>query len=173
MSFVLRKDTQIPYPLKQPVEVEDAGSGDSVSNTAVSLTAATKTLTAAESGTTFILNRATGIALALPDILPDEVGTWYEFHVGTELSSGTIEFDTNGGLKLLGRVIHYDTDTSNALNIYSADGNLTYIFEMNGTTSGGKFGSWVKFVAVTEDDWVVTGIVYGTGSPERPFIDLE
>ena len=48
--------------------------------TVTRLTDATKTVTAAESGTIFTLNRAAGIVVTLPTA---EAGLYYDFHIGT------------------------------------------------------------------------------------------
>ena len=54
-----------------------------------SITDSTKTVTAAESGTIFTLNRAAGITVTLPAAA---AGLTYEFHVGTTFT-GTMQID--------------------------------------------------------------------------------
>ena len=54
-----------------------------------SITDSTKTVTAAESGTIFSLNRAAGITVTLPAAA---AGLTYEFHVGTTFT-GTMQID--------------------------------------------------------------------------------
>ena len=49
-----------------------------------SITDSTKTVTAAESGTIFTLNRAGGITVTLPAA---EAGLYYNFHVGTTFTT--------------------------------------------------------------------------------------
>ena len=72
-----------------------------------SITDSTKTVTAAESGTIFTLNRAGGITVTLPTAA---AGLMYEFHIGTTFT-GTLTINADSASDTLqGVLTMVDTD---------------------------------------------------------------
>ena len=63
-----------------------------------------------------------------------------------------------------------DTDSSDAVTGY-APAASNDVINLNGTTTGGIAGSWVKIVAVASRKYMVEGIVIGSGSVATPFAD--
>tara|TARA_Y100000592_G_C5481309_1_gene325732 strand:+ start:4373 stop:5410 length:1038 start_codon:yes stop_codon:yes gene_type:complete len=72
--------------------------------------------------------------------------------------------------KIYGAFMAIDTDSSNTLNVYSAQSTDNFsAISWNGTTTGAK-NSWVTLTATDTDQWVITGgVLYQTGTPATPF----
>jgi hypothetical protein len=107
-----------------------------------SITDSTKTVTAAESGTIFTLNRAAGITVTLPAAT---AGLTYEFHVGTTFT-GTMQIDA-------------------ASSPAAADHQIV----ADGDTKGRFIGGMIKYTCITDSKWVVTGYLFGDGTAATPF----
>lgn len=128
---------------------------------------ATVTLTAGESGTTQIFDRAAGIVFTLPVPMP---GMVFDFFVRTSITSNAAKVITNSASVFLqGSLINIDTDTSNAVAAWTADGTTIRSISANGTTTGGLLGTWFRFTAVSSTIWLVTGIDQGSGTVATPF----
>jgi hypothetical protein len=63
-----------------------------------------------------------------------------------------------------------DTDSSGAMVGFTAASSNDFI-NLNGGTTGGVAGTWIKIVAVAANKYMVTGVVLGTGSVATPFAD--
>jgi hypothetical protein len=70
---------------------------------------------------------------------------------------------------VLGSLVNIDTDTSNAVAAWTADGTTIRSISMNGTTTGGLLGTWFRFTALSTTQWMVTGIDQGSGTVATPF----
>ena len=94
-----------------------------------SITAATKTLTAADSGTTFGFNRAAGIVVTLPT---PAAGINYHFIVVTTFTgAGQIKTATTDGTDgFLGTAVLYDATTAGDMNSFvpAASNDIIDIF---------------------------------------------
>lgn len=133
----------------------------------VGLESATKTLSIEESGSVVFLNRAAGITVTLPT---PQAGVTYEFYVGTSVTSNAYKVITDAGTTfLVGSVTNVDTDTSNAVAAFTADGTAHVALNMNGTTTGGLRGSYFKFTCISPTRWLVTGTNLGSGIVATPF----
>ena len=133
----------------------------------IGLESTTKTLTVEESGSVVFLNRAAGITVTLP---APQAGITYEFYVGTSVTSNAYKIITNAGTTfLVGSVTNIDTDTSNAVAAFTADGTAHVALNMNGTTTGGLRGSYFKFTCISPTRWLVTGTNLGSGIVATPF----
>lgn len=125
-------------------------------------TDATYTITAAQSGTLFVLSKADGITFTLPGADP---GLTYEFFVSTSVTSNDYGVDTDGTDNFEGIVLNVDKDqaytSTEALQaICKADGSPTHI-DLNGSTTGGLVGSRFSVTAISTDRWLVEGILHG------------
>jgi hypothetical protein len=63
-----------------------------------------------------------------------------------------------------------DTDSSNAVVVYTPGASNDFI-NFNGSTTGGVAGTWVQIVAVEALEYAVTGVVLGSGTVATPFAD--
>jgi len=104
-----------------------------------SLTDATKSVTSADSGTTYVFNRAAGVVVTLPTAA---AGLWYRFIVGTTITSnaGTIKGASANDIFTAysaATLFDFNNNVAQAKTFY-ADGSDDDVFSMDGTTTGGK-----------------------------------
>ena len=114
-----------------------------------SLTAATKAVTAAESGTHFVFNRAAGVVATLPTAA---AGLKYTFVVGTTVTSNALTIkgaSANDIFTAYSMITIMDKDNNVAQSkIFLADGSDDDVFSMNGGTTGGFLGSVITCTGV-------------------------
>jgi len=128
---------------------------------------ATKTLAATDSGSLCLFDRAAGIVYTLP---APTVGLSFDFYVPVTVTSNAHKVITDAGTTLLtGSLINIDTDSSNAVAAWTGDGSTHVSVSMNGTTTGGLKGTWMRFTCVSSTLWLVTGIDEGNGVVATPF----
>ena len=135
--------------------------------TVESVTGATRVITAADNGTIFMMNKADGITFTLP---ADAIGMQYTFIAQTAVTS--VGYIINGAAAtdlFIGSVLNIDTDSSNAIAIYTADGSDDYHCTLNGTTTGGLRNSWLRCTCVAANKWYWEGVLYASGTVATPF----
>lgn len=133
----------------------------------ISGSGATVTLTAAQSGSLVLFDRAAGIIFTLP---APTVGLSFDFLVATSVTSSNHKIITNAGTVFLtGSLINIDTDSSNAVAAWTGDGSTHVAITMNGTTTGGLQGTTIRLVCVSSTLWLVQGIDEGNGTVATPF----
>ena len=148
------------------------GNGPNIKVPVVSLTAATKTVTTAESGTIFTLNRAAGVVVTLPAAA---AGLVYEFYVETALNSNayTVQAassaDTLTGLVQSWDIADVGTMTKLNENVattgWSNPAAADYQIITNKGTTGGLKGSYWKFTCMSDALWHIEGInICGSGA---------
>ncbi len=140
-----------------------------------SITDSTKTVTAAESGTIFSLNRAGGITVTLPAAA---AGLTYEFHVGTTFT-GTMTINAASSADTLqGMVTLIDKDEVGGLaalneNIdtlaFAAPAAADHQIVADADTKGRFIGGMIMYTCITDSKWVVTGHLFGDGTAATPF----
>mgnify|MGYP000181523865 CR=1 FL=1 len=122
---------------------------------------ATRTLSVDETGATVLLNRAAGIVVTLPLAIP---GLTYDFVVTTSVTSNSYKVITGAATELLiGQYTSVDTDTSNAVAVFSGNGSTHIAVTSNGTTTGGLVGTKLRFTCVSLTRWIVEGTMNGSG----------
>lgn len=132
-----------------------------------SVLGATAALTQAQAGSTIVLDRAAGTVITLPAPV---VGTTFAFEVLTSVTSNAYKIITSGAsIFMLGSLMNIDTDTSNAVAAWTADGSTIVSASMNGTTTGGLKGTSIMLKCISSTIWMVTGIDQGSGTVATPF----
>lgn len=122
---------------------------------------ATKTLSQDDTGSTVLFDRAAGIVVTLPLA---KAGTFYDFAVSTSVTSNAYKVITGAGTELLvGGYTSVDTDTSNAVAVFTANGSTHVAVSMNGTTTGGLVGTKLRFTCLSATKWLVEGVNNGSG----------
>lgn len=122
---------------------------------------ATRTLNENESGSIALFDRAAGIVYTLPTAKP---GMVFDFMVTTTVTSNAAKVITAVGTELLiGGYTNVDTDTSNAVAVFTGNGSTHVAVSMNGTTTGAVAGTRLRFTCLSSTRWMVEGIVLGTG----------
>ena len=132
-----------------------------------SLTTATYTVTAEQSGTIFTFNRAAGVVVTLPAA---SVGLNFEFYVETALTSNayTINADSTSDT-LTGMVMSWDiadVGTMTKMNeavatvAWSNPAAADHQFVTNKTTTGGLAGTYLKYTCITDALWHIEGYTF-------------
>lgn len=128
---------------------------------------ATRSLTESESGSLCLFDRAAGIVYTLPSAKP---GAYFDFVVTTTVTSNAAKVITAAGTELLiGGYTNVDTDTANAVAVYDGNGSTHVAVSMNGTSTGGRQGTKLRFTCLSATRWMVEGIVMGSGSVGSAF----
>jgi hypothetical protein len=131
---------------------------------------ATATLTAAQSGSTVLFDRASGIVYTLP---APAVGLYYDFFVTVTVTSNSYKVITDAGTTLLiGTLVNVDTDSSNAVAAWTGNGSSHIAVTQAAASSnatGGVQGTWVRFTCVSSTLWSVQGHIQGAGTVATPF----
>lgn len=126
---------------------------------------ATATLTAAQTGSAVLFDRAAGIVYTLP---APAVGMYFDFITTVSITSNAAEVDTDSGSTfILGQVINAVAAGTNT--IFYANGTSHVKISSNGTTSGGLKGGSFRMTAVSATVWEINGIVNGSGTIVTPF----
>lgn len=134
-------------------------------NQFVSGEASTVTLTAAQSGGTFLFDSAAGIVYTLPAPV---VGLTYSFIVTVSVTSNADKVITNTGtVFLIGTVV--EALANGASNLYVGNGTTHISVSTNGTTTGGLQGSRYSFTCVSSTLWEVDGYNVASGTIATPF----
>lgn len=135
-----------------------------VGSTAVVNITTETTLTYADHvGRIIEINDADG-AVTLPSITSDTIGAEYTFFIGTD--STDLDIKTDGTDKFVGSVSVAGTTTK-----AFAPGATNDVISMNGTTTGGDANSVVKVVALATAEYMVQGVLIGSGTVATPFAD--
>jgi len=142
-----------------------------------SITDSTKTVTTADSGTTYLLNRAAGITVTLPTAA---AGLQYSFIIGTTFT-GTLSIDGAAAVDIYSassNLLIWDKDAPGTVSAkqFYADGSDDDKIVMDADTKGRFIGSKINCVGIATGGqgsatavWHVDGIVYGDGTLATPF----
>lgn len=131
----------------------------------ISGSGATATLTAAQSGSTVLFDRAAGIVYTLP---APAVGLWFEFVITVSITSNNAKIITDAGTTLLiGQV--YNAVAAGTGTTFIANGSTHIAMTQNGTTTGGLIGTMFLAQCVSATQWSVSGTILGSGTIATPF----
>ncbi len=133
------------------------------SNAVVEITAETTLTYADHVGRIIEINDADG-AVTLPTITTDTIGAEYTFFVGTDATD--LDLKTDGTDKFVGSVSVSGTTTKAFAPAATND-----VISMNGTTTGGDANSVIKVVALATAQYMVQGVLIGSGTVATPFAD--
>ena len=134
-----------------------------------SITDATKTLTAADSGTTYGFNRAAGIVVTLPT---PAAGVHYTFLVETTFTgAGQIKTATTDGTDgFLGTAFVFDTgEIGETDNFHPASSND--VIDLGQVEQGWLTGGFIRLTGVNTTTWFVEAFLMGDGTLATPFTD--
>jgi len=125
-------------------------------------------LTASDSGETFVFNDAAAV-FTLPDSGGgDLTGVYFHFIVlNDDAGAKRIVCADTGNEEYIGAVLTVDTDSSDANASFAADANDSTI-TMDGTTTG-RAGSKITVTNIATDKWHVEGTLLCSGTPATPF----
>jgi hypothetical protein len=103
-----------------------------------------------------------------PNTLNNE-GVLYTIWVPTTIATSALKIGTNGTDKYVGTIIMNDTDSDGATLVGFSAAAANDFINLNGTTTGGVAGSWVRIFAIAANKYMVEGMVMGTGTVATPF----
>lgn len=127
---------------------------------------ATVTLTAAQSGGTFLMDAATGITYTLPAPV---AGLMFSFLVSVAVTSNNhiVVTDATGTHFILG-AINEVINNSATTKAFVANGTSNSTITMNGTTTGGLQGTVLNFTAISSTVWYLEGQIVASGTLATP-----
>ena len=136
----------------------------------VNITAETTLTFASHAGRVMEVNDADG-AVTLPTIQDDpnvnnQLGAVYRFFIGTDATD--LDIKTDGTDKFLGSVAVGVTDGSYKVFIPGASND---VISMNGGTQGGDKFSYLEITAIADNEYLVQGVLIGSGTIVTPFAD--
>ena len=147
-----------------------SGSAEAVAGGIVTIipsAAATVAITAAQTGSTFLFDRAGGVVYTLPAIT---VGLWYNLYTTVSLTQGAYEVATNNETTdfIVGSIM--TGIGASATTVMSIANGTTHVeISSNDTTTGGLAGGAFTMTAVTATQWFIEGFLVGSGSIATPF----
>lgn len=121
-------------------------------------------LTTAQSGRVILVDDAAGLDFTLPAIATADIGTYFKFYITVTITSNNFRVTAATGDLLFGAIWMADFDTANTGAYFAADGTDDLVITMNGSTTGGKKGTWVELTATSATQWIVQGAVFGDGT---------
>jgi hypothetical protein len=142
-----------------------------------SITDSTKTITTADSGTTYLLNRAAGITVTLPTAA---AGLQYSFIIGTTFT-GTLSIDGAAAVDIYSassNLLIWDKDAPGTVSAkqFYADGSDDDKMTMDADTKGRFIGGKINLLGIATGGqgsatavWHMDGLVYGDGTLATPF----
>jgi len=98
----------------------------------------------------------------------NNIGTSYTFFI--ETAATTLNIVTDGTDKFVGSILMVATDAAGATTGYAPAATNDFI-KLNGTTTGGIAGSWVRCTVLAANKYYVEGVLLGSGSVATPFAD--
>ena len=140
----------------------------------VSITTATRTLLASESGTLFRFNRAAGIVVTLPAATTANIGLKYSFLIET-LPTGVHAINTasTSDLYLGHLVIHDSTDPTASADVETlmavADGTDDDSIDLGQVEQGWLVGGRIELEYIAANRIFVNGTLAGEGTLATPF----
>jgi len=130
----------------------------------VEITAETTLTYADHVGRIIEINDADG-AVTLPSITTDTIGAKYTFFIGTDATD--LDIKTDGTDKFSGTLTVAGTTTK----AFASDVSSNDVISMNGGTTGGDAGSYVEVTALATAEYLVQGVLVGSGTVATPFAD--
>lgn len=126
-------------------------------------------LTEAQSGRVILVDDAAGLDFTLPALASTDVGVFYDFLVTVTITSNSFRVTAASGDLLNGAIWLADFDTADTGTYFTPDFSDDLVMTMNGSTTGGKKGTAVRFTALSATQWFVQGQAFGDGTLATPF----
>lgn len=127
---------------------------------------ATRVLTAAETGGTFLFDAASGVTFELPTPV---LGMEFTFYATVSVTSNAHVIVTDAATSFLGGAIQQVIAANAVSEGQVGDDASDVTISMNGTTTGGLEGTKITVLATSSTTWVATGLVVSSGTLATPF----
>lgn len=129
---------------------------------------ATRTLLASESGAVCLFDRAAGIVYTLPS--DAAVGAYFDFRTITTITSNAAKVITGAATQyLVGAVMAGSATVADSGDMFTANGTTHVALSSNGTTTGGVVGDAYRMTRISSTQWLVEGLISGSGTLADPF----
>ena len=127
---------------------------------------ATRTLLADESGALCLFDRAAGVVYTLPAPV---IGMQFEFATTVTITSNAAKVITSAATEfILGDVQIILVGAATTLAA-AGNGSTHRAISSNGSTTGGVIGDRYRLTAISTTQWLVDGVISGTGTLATPF----
>ena len=134
---------------------------------------ATLGISALDSGSLTLLDRAAGIVVTLPVATSATIGMFFDFKVLTTVTTNAYKVITGAATEfLIGSYMSVDTDTSNVGLTMVGNGTSHIAVNMTAASSnalGGIQGTTLRFTCLSTTRWAVEGVVQCAGTPATAF----
>jgi hypothetical protein len=128
---------------------------------------ATRTLTAKESGSLCLFDRAAGVVYTLPTPV---VGMYFDFMATVSVTSNAFKTITSAATEfLVGGIGILSLTVAEAGDFFAANGTTHVAISEDGATKGGLVGGSYRLVAISTTKWAIKGISVGAGTLADPF----
>ena len=135
------------------------------SNSIVNITAETTLTFNDHAGRIIEINDADG-AVTLPSIKSGELGATYRFFIGTDATD--LDIKTDGTDKYVGSIMVAVDDGAKKSFQPAATND---VISLNGGTQGGDKNSYIEITALATAEYLVQGVLIGSGTVATPFAD--
>ena len=167
--LVVADDVNSTYAHENITAIDSITLSAKAVNAVVESVTADATLTAADSGKTFVFADAAAV-LTLPDSGAGDIIGWSAKFISNFQGTGqeVKNADTTNEV-MLGGVVHVDTDDDTVTKGFAAevaDGFSS--IEITGTTEG-EPGSLFTLTNIAADRWIVEGVMQSAGTSATPF----
>jgi len=133
-------------------------------NQPVTITASTTLNRNTHAGNTVNLNALAGLTVTLP--ASTGKGDLYEIFVLTTVTSNNYVIQVANSTDIMAGAVHLSTDIAGTSMITST---TTDTITMNGSTTGGLRGTWLRFKDASLGFWALEGGIVCTGTEATPF----
>jgi hypothetical protein len=130
----------------------------------ISITASATLNKATHSGNTVNLNAAAGLTITLP--ASNGGGDIYDIFVQTTVTSNNYIIQVANSTDIMAGAVHLTTDIAGTSMPTST---TTDTITMNGSTTGGLRGTWLRFKDAASGFWALEGGIICTGTEATPF----
>ena len=135
------------------------------SNSIVNITAETTLTFNDHAGRIIEINDADG-AVTLPSIKSGELGATYRFFIGTDATD--LDIQTDGTDKYVGSIMVAVDDGAKKSFVPASTND---VISLNGGTKGGDKNSYIEITALATAEYLVQGVLIGSGTVVTPFAD--
>lgn len=135
-----------------------------MANKPITTTAALSLTRNSHAGAVVVLDNATGKTITLP--ASSGKGDVYTVYIKTTVSSGNHVIQVANSTDVMNGGVALSTDIGGTNMLASATSDT---ITMNGSTTGGLAGSWVRFTDAVSGFWMVEGFLVTTGTEATPW----
>jgi hypothetical protein len=124
-------------------------------------------LTAANSGSIYLLDDAAGLDFTLPALAAADVGIEYTFFVTVTNTSNSYRFTAQTGDLMRGNVLVIDTSDAYTAPQAVADGpneSSHLIIDLTSDATGAMLGGWLILTAISATGWFARGVLQANGT---------